>query len=110
MKFFWNRPIDSFIDYGKGVSNNRGEHQPLPGGWNPFFSLKQPQIFEDQFISDGNALMLNDSSAVTKGDFNFLINSPHPGFRKIKISAYDPFPFDRRIFKSKEDILQSLFA
>ncbi|MFY8046747.1 MAG: RES family NAD+ phosphorylase [Chitinophagaceae bacterium] len=38
-------------------------------------------------------------SAVTKGDYNLLINPAHPDFKKIKIKGVEKFPFDRRIFQ-----------
>jgi len=71
----------------------------LPANWNQFPPLKATQAIGDRFIREGKTCALKVPSAVTSGDFNFLINPMHPEFKKIKISGYDPFPFDRRLFK-----------
>jgi RES domain-containing protein len=87
------------IDIPDDVSMEELNVDQLPPNWNQFPPLKETQRYGDQFISTGTACVLKVPSAVTKGDFNFLINPAHPQFKKIKISAYDPFPFDRRLFK-----------
>lgn len=71
----------------------------LPTDWNQFPPLKATQLIGDRFIQEGKTCLLKVPSAVTSGDFNYLINPTHPEFKKIKISGYDPFPFDRRLFK-----------
>lgn len=71
----------------------------LPTNWNQFPPLKATQQLGDQFIMDGLTCLLKVPSAVTQGDFNFLINPLHAEFHKIKISGYEPFPFDRRLFR-----------
>lgn len=81
------------------VSITEADIKTLPEGWNQFPPLKQTQVFGDQFITDGKTCLLKVPSAVTQGDFNFLINPLHPEFRKIKITGYEPFPFDRRLFR-----------
>jgi RES domain-containing protein len=81
------------------VSVTEVDIKTLPEGWNQFPPLKQTQLFGDQFITDGKRCLLKVPSAVTQGDFNFLINPLHPEFKKIKITEYEPFPFDRRLFK-----------
>ena len=81
------------------VSIAEVDSKTLPEGWNQFPPIKQTQVIGDQFITEGNICLLKVPSAVTQGDFNFLINPRHPEFRKIKITGYDPFPFDRRLFK-----------
>ena len=76
------------------------ETKDLPPNWNQFPPLKASQIIGDRFIMEGKTCLLKVPSAVTSGDFNYLINPAHPDFKMIKISAYDPFPFDRRLFKN----------
>ena len=70
----------------------------LPPDWNQFPPLLETQRYGDQFISAGTTCVLKVPSAVTKGDFNYLINPVHPEFKSIRITGYDPFPFDRRLF------------
>jgi RES domain-containing protein len=81
------------------VSIAEVDSKTLPEGWNQFPPIKQTQIIGDQFITGSDKCLLKVPSAVTQGDFNFLINPRHPEFKKIKITGYDPFPFDKRLFK-----------
>lgn len=81
------------------VSINEADIKTLPEGWNQFPPLKETQLLGDQFIIDGKTCLLKVPSAVTQGDFNYLINPLHPEFKKIKIIGYEQFPFDRRLFR-----------
>ena len=74
------------------------EHD-LPKDWNSFPYGSATQSFGDDFINENKYCLLKIPSAVTKGDFNILINPSHPEFKKIKIILVEPFPFDHRIFK-----------
>src|SRR6187431_319818 len=81
------------------ISIHEIKSETLPENWNQFPPIKATQSIGDQFIKEGKACLLKIPSAVTAGDFNYLINPAHPEFKKIKITGYDPFPFDRRLFK-----------
>ncbi len=71
----------------------------LPGNWNSFPFRSSGQKLGDKFIHEMRFCLLKIPSAVTKGDFNILINPAHPEFKKIKTIHTEAFPFDRRIFK-----------
>ena len=71
----------------------------LPTDWNQFPPLKATQSIGDRFIREGKTCLLKVPSAVTQGDFNILLNPLHDEFKKIKITGFDPFPFDKRMFK-----------
>ena len=71
----------------------------LPLGWNQFPFMNNTQIFGDQFILANKTCLLKVPSAVTQGDFNYLINPFHEEFMSIEIVEYVPFPFDRRLFQ-----------
>lgn len=71
----------------------------LPTNWNTFPHPSTTQTIGNQFIADNKVCVLQIPSAVSQGDYNLLINSNHPGFKRIKIMATDKFPFDKRIFK-----------
>jgi RES domain-containing protein len=71
----------------------------LPPNWNEFPHPSTTQQVGDQFVSQNESCILKIPSAVTQGDFNFLINPNHPDFSKIKIVDVTKFPFDKRIFK-----------
>lgn len=71
----------------------------LPTGWNQFPPMKATQSIGDRFIQQGQTCLLKVPSAVTSGDFNYVLNPMHVEFKKIKITGFVPFPFDNRLFK-----------
>jgi len=81
------------------ISTKQINSNKLPKNWNVFPHIKATKKIGDQFISEGKFCCLKVPSAVTSGDFNFLINPSHKSFSKIKIIKIEPFPFDKRIFK-----------
>lgn len=72
----------------------------LPENWNQYPPIRQTQLYGDRFIASGEHGLLQVPSAVTRGDYNYLINPYHPKFTQIKIVERERFPFDRRIFKA----------
>ena len=71
----------------------------LPEDWNTFPHPSTTQAIGDRFIAANKYCILQIPSAVTQGDHNLLINPNHIDFKRIKITATDKFPFDKRIFK-----------
>lgn len=71
----------------------------LPGDWKNFPHSISTQIIGNTFIEQRKAPVLKVPSAITKGDFNYLINPHHGDFSKIKITDIESFPFDQRIIK-----------
>lgn len=71
----------------------------LPANWNTFPPPSADQKIGDKFVFENRYCVLMIPSAVTQGDFGFLINPNHPDFARIKIIGNDKFPFDKRIFK-----------
>ena len=69
-------------------------------GWNSFPHMASTRVVGDKFVTTNKTCILKVPSAVTKGDFNYLINPHHPGFSYVKISGVEKFPFDRRIFRT----------
>ena len=64
----------------------------LPLGWNTFPHLASTQAIGDKFIVDNKYCILQIPSAVTKGDYNLLINPNHPDFARLKILNVENFP------------------
>ncbi len=75
------------------------QEKDLPSGWNQFPHPASTKKIGDNFIKENKYSILKVPSAVTRGDFNILINPFHEQFKKIKIILIEPFPFDKRIFK-----------
>jgi len=70
----------------------------LPAGWNKFPHPASTRIIGDTFIHKSDHCVLQIPSAVTPGDFNYLINPNHPDFSKIHIIESVKFAFDNRFF------------
>lgn len=71
----------------------------LPRNWNTFPHPASTQTIGDKFINENKYCILQIPSAVTRGDYNLLINPNHSDFANIKIITAEKFPFDKRIFK-----------
>ncbi|MFO7446837.1 MAG: RES family NAD+ phosphorylase [Ignavibacteriaceae bacterium] len=71
----------------------------LPAGWNSFPHQASTRIYGDSFIKENKYCLLKVPSAVTRGDFNILLNPYHSEFKNIKILSAEAFPFDKRIFE-----------
>lgn len=71
----------------------------LPQNWNAFPYPASTQSIGDRFVMENKYCVLSIPSAVTKGDYNLLINPKHKDFSKIKIITSEKFPFDKRIFE-----------
>lgn len=71
----------------------------LPIYWNQFPPLKETQLIGDEFVRKNSSLLLKVPSAVTKGDYNFLINPRHPKFNLVTLESKHKFPFDNRLFQ-----------
>ena len=70
----------------------------LPPDWNVFPHPDSTRNIGNNFVLEQTQCLLMVPSAVTKGDFNVLINPNHEDFSKIRIQNIEKFPFDRRIF------------
>lgn len=81
------------------ISLQRLNTSDLPQDWNSFPPPSTTQAIGDRFIYDNKTGVLQIPSAVTKGDYNLLLNPNHPDFKRIKILLTEPFPFDKRIFR-----------
>ena len=71
----------------------------LAADWNAFPHPVSTQIIGDQIVSENKPCLIQVPSAVTRGDFNILINPNHAEFSGIKITSISSFPFDKKIFK-----------
>ena len=71
----------------------------LPDEWNVFPHSPSSQVVGDNFVRENKFCVLQIPSAVTFGDYNFLINPNHKDFHRLEITGVVKFPFDKRIFK-----------
>jgi RES domain-containing protein len=73
-------------------------YEELPEGWNVFPGTAESKSFGDIFITENKYGILKVPSAVTKGDYNVLINPFYKDFDRIQIIEKVPFLFDNRFF------------
>lgn len=66
-------------------------------GWKEFNKMPYTQSLGDQWIHEAQSAILKIPSAIVSGDSNYLINSGHTDFHKVKLLRTDPFEFDYRI-------------
>lgn len=71
----------------------------LPAGWDEFPYNEEPQLFGRDFLLLKEACVMKVPSAVVKGDYNYLINPPHPDFKRIRIIDICDFILDRRLMR-----------
>lgn len=70
----------------------------FPLNWNCFPYNISTQKIGNIFVSENKFCLMKVPSAVTKGEYNYLINPFHNEFNKIKILEVEDFPFDNRMF------------
>ena len=71
----------------------------LPDDWNALPPTRATQAIGDQWVKEGNSLVLQVPSVVIQGDFNYLVNPAHPDFGRVQRLSIEPFGFDERLFK-----------
>lgn len=91
--------VISTIEIPIEVSIQKLKTNQLPSRWNSFPYITVTREIGDKFVASNKYCVLQVPSAVTRGEFNFLINPFHQEFSNIRIIHIEKFPFDKRIFK-----------
>lgn len=60
------------------------------------------QWIGNEFIKSNKSLVLQLPSAIVDEEHNFVINTNHSDFKKVKISSSKKFSFDKRLFLKYE--------
>ena len=81
------------------ISIEKINESDLPVDWNRFPHPVSTQTIGDTFVAANKFCILQNPSAVTRGDYNLLINPNHRDFSRIQISLISKFPFGKRIFQ-----------
>jgi len=77
--------------------------ESLPAGWREFTDYSKCQPIGNEWFDKGEKPVLKVPSAVLPEEFNYLINTAHPDFKKIKLVETTELVPDERI----EDILKN---
>ncbi|RZJ71727.1 RES family NAD+ phosphorylase [Flavobacterium sp.] len=81
------------------TSTYRLPQNSLPPDRDTFPHSITTQAIGDAFIFEKKFCVMQVPSAVTKGDYNLLINPGHPEFKMIRIISSVKFPFDTRLIR-----------
>lgn len=69
----------------------------LPSNWWRTPPLSTTRKFGSAWATGARTPVLRVPSAVTRGEFNYLLNPRHPAFSQLRIGKTTSFTFDRRV-------------
>lgn len=69
----------------------------LPRNWRRMPTLSSTQAFGDTWVAEGRSAVLRVPSAVTAGEFNYILNPRHAEFERLRIGSAERFSFDHRL-------------
>ena len=79
------------------VSREKLEIDDLPLNWSMWPHPDSTRVIGDEWLASESSCLLLVPSAVTRVDFNCLINPQHPDFASIRVEPPDPLDFDHRL-------------
>jgi RES domain-containing protein len=102
------QPVDRRIRYAWfriDIPDNVAIDTPatLPNEWRAEPPTEATQAIGSQWARQSQAMVLRVPSILVPREFNLLLNPLHAQFKRLKISAPQPFDFDGRLWKSGED-------
>jgi RES domain-containing protein len=68
----------------------------VPSNWREVPTPDSTRLFGGAWAAKGASAVLKVPSAVTLGEFNFILNPIHPDFSKIKVGRIENFKFNPR--------------
>lgn len=93
-------PVDRFLSFRVEWDDKLTEYFPakrLPLHWNSVVPNVATQTIGDKWAGEKRSLALALPSLLSTSELNFLINSNHPDFKKIKIGSAVEYRFDPRL-------------
>jgi RES domain-containing protein len=73
------------------------EEVNLKPKWQNFENYSYCQDIGSDWLSEGKTAILKVPSVLIKNEFNFIVNTNHPDFKKIKLTGTEDFIFDQRL-------------
>ncbi len=70
----------------------------LPQKWREYSNYSLCQKIGDQWVDNLSSCILKVPSSIIPQEYNFLINTLHKEFGRIKIETQEDFNFDRRLY------------
>lgn len=69
----------------------------FPDTWRSYPHAPEARDFGTRWIEEQRSVALRVPSAVTSGEFNYMLNPAHPDFKEVKIGKPEEFSFDPRL-------------
>ena len=69
----------------------------LPPDWNQTIFSEECKLIGSEWFKKKEDLLLKVPSAVIPDEYNYVINTLHPQFKKVKLIDVLPFYFDKRL-------------
>jgi len=69
----------------------------LPKSWRDSPAPPETRAIGDKWVADRRSAALRVPSVVVPGEHNYVLNPNHPDFRRVRLGAAVPFPFDPRL-------------
>lgn len=88
------------IELPKSAKIQEIEINSLPSDWYSFSNYHLCQSIGDEWYDARQSLVLSVPSAIIKEEKNYIINTQHPDFVKVKLVGVEDFLFDTRIKNS----------
>jgi RES domain-containing protein len=73
------------------------EAESLPEKWYEIKSYTLCQVFGNAWYQAKSSAVLRVPSSIIQNEYNYILNTRHPEFGRIKIVRWEPFEFDPRI-------------
>ncbi len=81
----------------QSVSIRTIEETDLPATWSGPVATRKTKDIGTSWAKSGATAVLSVPSVVVPNERNYLLNPAHPDFSKIRLSAPQPFVFDKRL-------------
>jgi len=87
------------LDVPDSVAVSELPLRQLPRNWRREPPLAATMNIGSAWVRDGTTAVLRTPSAIIPTECNYILNSAHPDFRKLRIGPATPFSFDSRMWK-----------
>ena len=90
------------IDVPDKLTISETDLKKLPKNWRDYKDYSRCQAIGNNWYDTGSTAILKVPSAILPSGFNYVLNTTHPDFKKIRLAGTSPLIPDERI----EDLLK----
>lgn len=99
------QPLRSYVATAAEIPDELPVHlfeaSALPAAWREYPGPMALRDAGTEWLESRRTAVARVPSAITPGEFNFLLNPKHPDWGHIRIADPIPFIFDRRMWKRR---------